>query len=754
MEPYRIYSIRGRTIKKKCSLYSTCMIFMLLTTSFTVYSCHGNRTIDGESTRRSLPPNAPLLVFPPNGTKGLVGDTINLQWEGSERERNGNTAIDEYMLRVSTSGPPYGLEEGDYEFNGSVGNTTNYLLGVSEGMEYYWTVKARDQEGWGPWASYFYFKINSRPEVTIESVEPELPRAGKPVHLEGKASDDDGDLITQYYWSSNEDGTLGRERSVNVTLSAGDHNINFMAMDGHGEWSLPAYVDITVILNQVPSKPANLSPLKFHDPKPLFEWSPSMDPEGDEIHYNLSIGTELGTKDIIESVFVTGTSYQLGKELEYEIEVLTGGEYVRYYYLSLTAVDEYGERSQTLKETLRLVNHPPDTPIASLGPREPDSAADIELTVENQSKDSDMDNVTHAITWTVDNGSGPTKLRDMANHTIIPHNLTFPGQIWRAEVKAFDGTVMSEPVYAETEIMNSLPQINISSPSSSDRNGDGLVDSKDWHSAGDRDDDGIPDNIYFVGREILFNASETRDKDMGQVLTYHWDMGDGSREMTGDTVTHVFTQPGIYSIVLTVTDGMEDTTNLEQDETIIIRVIHPPPELRIEPALTENRVMLEEGKKNPLTLKLSNTGEGPAANLTVTIKDMMSGKEIFQEEYHGLEGGESKIITVQWKADSGSGISIEFSRDGWTDGKTINESGSITSADLRDRGYVIKEGNKASDSSYSTMSLFMILLIAVVLLFIIVSRKKGIMFGREEDREEHGEKEEPGEEESNSSGKE
>lgn len=53
---------------------------------------------------------------------------------------------------------------------------------------------------------------------------------------------------------------------------------------------------------------------------------------------------------------------------------------------------------------------------------------------------------------------------------------------------------------------------------------------------------------------VLFMASSSDDPDAGDTLTYGWDFGDGSTAQ-GLTVTHTYTDGGIYLAHVTVSDG-------------------------------------------------------------------------------------------------------------------------------------------------------------------------------------------------------
>ncbi len=66
------------------------------------------------------------------------------------------------------------------------------------------------------------------------------------------------------------------------------------------------------------------------------------------------------------------------------------------------------------------------------------------------------------------------------------------------------------------------------------------------------------------GLEIVFDASDTSDPD-GDDLTFTWDWGDESELETSEhsIMTHIYTDPGVYEVVLTVRDmvGLENSSS-------------------------------------------------------------------------------------------------------------------------------------------------------------------------------------------------
>ncbi len=76
--------------------------------------------------------------------------------------------------------------------------------------------------------------------------------------------------------------------------------------------------------------------------------------------------------------------------------------------------------------------------------------------------------------------------------------------------------------------------------------------------------DAVPSKV-FTGQTVSLNA--TGSKDDSGIRTYVWRFGDGSTAERKETVTHVYEQPGNYTVTLTVTD---DGVPPLQDQAIFI----------------------------------------------------------------------------------------------------------------------------------------------------------------------------------------
>ena len=69
-----------------------------------------------------------------------------------------------------------------------------------------------------------------------------------------------------------------------------------------------------------------------------------------------------------------------------------------------------------------------------------------------------------------------------------------------------------------------------------------------------------------VGEEITFDGSKSFDID-GTINKWYWDFGDGT-DGTGRITTHIYSNPGMYYVILTVTDNRNAVDSYETVATI------------------------------------------------------------------------------------------------------------------------------------------------------------------------------------------
>jgi PKD repeat protein len=81
--------------------------------------------------------------------------------------------------------------------------------------------------------------------------------------------------------------------------------------------------------------------------------------------------------------------------------------------------------------------------------------------------------------------------------------------------------------------------------------------------------DAGPDQTVDVETTVTFNASASYDPD-GTVVSYEWDFGDGTRG-TGVIANHTYTNPGTYTVTLTVKDAAGNTDTDDIAVTVTVR---------------------------------------------------------------------------------------------------------------------------------------------------------------------------------------
>ncbi|GAH89127.1 unnamed protein product, partial [marine sediment metagenome] len=76
-----------------------------------------------------------------------------------------------------------------------------------------------------------------------------------------------------------------------------------------------------------------------------------------------------------------------------------------------------------------------------------------------------------------------------------------------------------------------------------------------------------------VGEQISFDGSDSYDPD-GDNITYEWDFGD---DTTGFdvTISHSYSEPGIYTVLLTVRDE-SGATDTDETQAVIAKLNNPP----------------------------------------------------------------------------------------------------------------------------------------------------------------------------------
>lgn len=82
--------------------------------------------------------------------------------------------------------------------------------------------------------------------------------------------------------------------------------------------------------------------------------------------------------------------------------------------------------------------------------------------------------------------------------------------------------------------------------------------------------DAGPDQKAWVDKKVYFDGSNSKDPD-GSILSYKWSFGDGSTA-SGETASHTYSEPGDYTVTLTV----KDNRNAEDSDTCKAKISETP----------------------------------------------------------------------------------------------------------------------------------------------------------------------------------
>jgi PGF-CTERM protein len=162
---------------------------------------------------------------------------------------------------------------------------------------------------------------------------------------------------------------------------------------------------------------------------------------------------------------------------------------------------------------------------------------------------------------------------------------------------------------------------------------------------------GAPDQSARVGERISFDGADVADND--QIKSYMWDFGDGS-VATGTEVSHVYHNPGIYNVTLTLTN-LEGT---ESNDTVVV-------------AVTDE------------TAPTADAG----SNQTISLSDPVV--------FNGSDSTDNHLIaSYQWALDNGKTATGEEVVYSYSETGTYNVTLTITD----------EAGNKATDTATITVT--------------------------------------------------
>jgi len=570
-------------------------------------------------SRTVHPPGKPTSPTPPNDQTGIIGETIELNWDPSENYRGDHKTITDTWLKVSTQGPCNSDGATANIFNGAIGPSNSYRLSgssVKMSTTYYWAVKNEDEDGWGTYSNW-KFSTNSLPVASITSITPSQAREGQEVMFVGEGVDNaDNDEITAYRWTSSVDEELSDKKSfssleLDTPLTPGIHQITFEVMDENDLWSeitSQCKRNLEITVNTPPSKPSALEvdgdsttddgELTTHKLSPRIKWKASSDPDPeDSIKYYISISTQRTyERSVADDVEISVPEYSVPGVLSYGTLDSYTNIMSNTYYIELYASDGFKNSEKVMSE-FKVVNNPPGEPTIEIDPSSPQSDESFLCKIISNSEDPDNDNIQYTYKW-YNNDKYQEKLSGRGpEYAQIPKTETEHFETWRVEVIPNDGFIDGESTEEEIIIENVPPIPKISNPLK-------ITAPKYLEST------------YYTIEEIPFDASDSSDPDNDNIVDYRWTSNISGLIGNGESLKKILDRPGEHLITLQVTDQHGAVNNA----TTIIWVEEPPKPILIPEFSVDDVGPFYVGDKvDSISVVIHNRGTDKALDLIIRI---------------------------------------------------------------------------------------------------------------------------------------
>lgn len=151
--------------------------------------------------------------------------------------------------------------------------------------------------------------------------------------------------------------------------------------------------------------------------------------------------------------------------------------------------------------------------------------------------------------------------------------------------------------------------------------------------------------------EVDFDATGSSHPD-GLDMTYAWDFdGDGQTDSTDPTVSHTYTEKGVFTAKLTV----KDTANKEAFASATITVGNTSPVVKLE--LPGNGSFFDFGDQVPFKVTVTDPEDGAAIDCDRVTVEYILGHDNHGHPLSSETGCEGTITTV---ADSGHGLDADI----------------------------------------------------------------------------------------------
>lgn len=322
---------------------------------------------------------------------------------------------------------------------------------------------------------------------------------GDAIEFSGAGSYDPEKRDLTYFWDFG-DGAVGTTMNMTHTYDLGEiYNVSLMVNDG--KKNNTAYIGL--FINTPPVAVINMTstmvPIGVNT---TFDASESTDADGDPLTYDWDFGNNNTTA---------------GKIVGFKFMELG------YYNVTLSV----GDGVTVTKDTKAIEVYQPNRPPVADFMVEPSIFNNTDLVIFNASTTTDPDEDTLTYDWAFGDGN-------ISSGMVVEHAFELAGS-YTVNLTVSDGGYND----SITKVLGVLQKnraplavINVSV------------------------DMGPEGYLSHIGEDITFDAIGSTDAD-GDPMTFTWNFGDGTNA-TGDTVTHTFTNIGLYYVNLTVSDWEYD----------------------------------------------------------------------------------------------------------------------------------------------------------------------------------------------------
>jgi PKD repeat protein len=347
--------------------------------------------------------------------------------------------------------------------------------------------------------------------------------ADDPVTFDASASFDRDGHIIGYFWDFG-DETEGEGKTAEHTYKKpGTYTVTLTVEDDSGTSSAKASASMRFIVNYPPVADAGADQ-RVTASEVRFDGKNASDPDGKIIDYRWDFGDgETGAGESPVHVFRHSGTYSVTLTVTDDSETLS---------------------SQDSDEMTLIINSPP---IADTGP---DQTGMPDQVIRFEGGDSlDPDGTVSEYHW--DFGDGTTGTGISPSHTytasgVYPVRLTVQDDSGASDTDEMLVKINAPPV---ARITSQFPILN-------------------------------SQFLVAPGQPVTLNAKESYDSD-GKITEYRWDFRASSdtesvETLKGETtVDKIYSEPGLYSVFLTVRDDSTAANDRSRDE-VFIRVNHPP----------------------------------------------------------------------------------------------------------------------------------------------------------------------------------